>query len=72
MSEIDEAGKEYYDEYFAVDAAPWGAVEAWQKKCLSYEYRDYVLIYEDSMIHIRPGWDMTVEQMQTAGSILGK
>lgn len=72
VSEIDEAGEEYYDEYFAVDAAPWGAVEAWQKKCLSYEYRDYVLIYEDSMIHIRPGWDMTVEQMQTAGSILGK
>lgn len=72
VSEIDEDGNEYYDVYVAVDAAPWGAVEAWQKKCLSYAYRDYVLIYEDCMIHIRPGWDMTVEQMQTTGSILGK
>lgn len=72
VSEIDEDGNEYYDVYVAVDAAPWGTVEAWQKKCLSYAYRDYVLIYENCMIHIHPGWDMTVEQMQTAGSILGK
>ena len=72
VSEIDEEGNEYYDEYVAVDAAPWGAVEAWQKRCLSYGYRDYVLVYEDCIVHIRPGWDMTPEQMATAGAILGK
>ena len=72
VSEIDEAGNEYYDIYVMVDAAPWGAMEAWQQVCLDYAYRDYVLFFEGSIVHIRPGWDMTVEQMQTAGSILGK
>ena len=72
VSEIDEEGNEYYDEYVAVDAAPWGAVEAWQKRCLSYTYRDYVLVYEDCIVHFRPGWDMTPEQMAIVGQTLGK
>lgn len=72
ISEIDEEGNVYYDEYFLVDASLWGAEEAWQKMSPSYAYRDYVLIYENCIVHIRPGWDMTAEQMQIAGNILGK
>lgn len=72
VSEIDEQGNEYYDVYVRVDAAPWGAEEAWQKVCLSYVYRDYVLFYENCIVRIRPGWDVTAEQMEIVGSILGK
>jgi len=71
VSEIDENGTEYYDVYVAVDAASWGAEEAWQKVSPSYAYRDYVLFFEDCIVRIRPGWEMTPEQMQMAGSILG-
>ena len=71
VSEIDEDGTEYYDVYVAVDAASWGAEEAWQKVSPSYAYRDYVLFYADCIVRIRPGWEMTPEQMKMAGSILG-
>lgn len=72
VSEIDEHGNAYYDAYEQIEAAPWGAVEAWQKVCQDTRYRDYVLFFEDCIVRIRPGWDMTAEQMQTAGSILGR
>lgn len=72
VSEIDEDGTEYYDVYVAVDAASWGAEEAWQRVSPSYAYRDYVLFFADCIVRIRPGWEMTAEQMETAGRILGE
>ena len=72
VSEIDEDGTEYYDVYVAVDAASWGAEEAWQKVSPNYAYRDYVLFFADCIVRIHPGWEMTAEQMETAGRILGE
>ncbi len=72
VSQIDVNGVEYYDTYVSINAADWGAEEAWQKQCMDIRYRDYVLFFEDCIVKIQPGWDMTAKQMRIVGEILGE
>ena len=57
--------------FHSVDPAPWGAEAAWQLNDGEYLRQWYVLCYEEYILEILPGWDITAEQMATVGEIFG-
>ena len=57
--------------FHSVDPTPWGAEDAWQLHDGEDMRSWYVLCYEDYILEIFPGWDITEEQMATVGEIFG-
>lgn len=61
--------------YVSVDAAPWGAVEAYQEHDAEFGPDNlYLLCYEDRLVVINFGYDwgeVTPEQMALVGEKLG-
>ncbi len=62
----------YGDHYEPVDADPWGAKLAYQMYYDREPSRHYVLCYDQKVVIFSPDWDMTAEQMERVGQILGK
>ncbi len=62
----------YGDHYRAVDAAPWGAEQAFQQFYDGEPGRHFVLCYAKKVIIFSPDWDLTQAQMAAVGSILGQ
>lgn len=66
----------YWDrDYIAIDAAPWGAAEAYQVKDEEYGLKSqYLLCYRDRFVEIDfwNDWDVTPEQMAIVGERLGR
>lgn len=54
-----------------IDPAPWGAERAWQLHDGEELRSWYVLCYENYVLEIFPGWEITPEQMATVGEIFG-
>ena len=57
--------------FVPADPAPWGAEAAWQLHDGDELRQWYVLCYEDYILEIFPGWDITAEQMGCVGEIFG-
>lgn len=57
-------------EFCAIDPAPWGAEQAWQLHD-GEDFRSwYVLCYEDAILEIVPGWELTDAQKAQIGQLL--
>ena len=71
--EISDGKVLFNDHYEPVDAAPWGADEAYQR-CWSSGFIDsYLLCYEDRFVEITMlGWTPTAEQMHVVGEKLSR
>lgn len=62
-----------HEHYFPVDAAPWGAQQAYQLGvCESPSNPWWILCYEDRIVEIRLPGEPTQEQMDLVARILGK
>ncbi|MBP3700394.1 MAG: hypothetical protein J6I64_00750, partial [Lachnospiraceae bacterium] len=68
----DIYGNITYDEYRAVDAAPWNAQEAYRLHQGEYAKDQYLLCYENHIIEIDVDWELTEEQMAMIGTALAK
>jgi len=64
---------EYRDKLEAVDAAPWGAEEAYYvvNDSNNWESNRFYLCYEDRFVDITFDWPVTKEQKAIVASILG-
>lgn len=60
------------DSYEPVDAAPWGAKEAYRHLWGDGYRNRYLLCYEDRIVEIRFGWEPTAAQMAVVGKKLGR
>ncbi len=60
---VDIYGNIIYDEYKAVEAAPWGAQEVYRLYHGDYAKDQYLIGYEDQIIEIEVDWELTEEQM---------
>ena len=59
--------------YAPIDAAPWGAAEAYRVVDAEYGPWDiYLLCYPDRFVEFRPDWEPSGEQMRLVGERLGK
>jgi len=54
------------------NAAPWGALDAYQLHWSSSILENYLLCYEDRIVRIRFSWEPTPEQMAVVGEMLGR
>lgn len=59
------------DHYDAIDAAPWGAVEAYRNYWGDSYMNRYLLCYEDRIVEIRFDSEPTEEQMRIVTEKLG-
>lgn len=78
MDELDESDNDLVPEGYAdvlvpVDAAPWGAKEAYNITNNSHmlETNHYLLCYENRLVEIRFTWDVTEAQKAVVGEKLG-
>lgn len=71
-SSEDIYGNVYHDEYRAVDAAPWGAAEAYRLYNAVEPYNWYLLCYEDRLVTVQFNWEPNKSQMAVVGDVLGK
>ncbi|MBQ9148994.1 MAG: DUF2812 domain-containing protein [Oscillospiraceae bacterium] len=67
----DIFGNVHYDGYRQVDAAPWGAAQAYQIYFLDEPLSSYVLCYDGLILVLNPDWNMTPEEMAIVGAIFG-
>ena len=70
-NEYDEAGNAYFEEYRQADATPWGANAAYELYYGVNSMNEYVLCYDDQIIHIEPDWEMTDAQKAIVGVVFG-
>ena len=63
-----------WEEHIPVDAAPWGAKEAYQLCILGNMKERYLLCYDRRIVEIEFGnvWNLTNEQMRIVGEHFGK
>ena len=66
----DIYGRIFYDRYEPIDAAPWGADIAYQLYRGDNPMEIYLICFDDRMIEIIPGWELTTEQMAIIGEKL--
>lgn len=57
-------------EFCAIDPAPWGAEQAWQLYDGEKLREWYVICYEDAILEIVPGWELTDAQKAQIGQLL--
>lgn len=67
----DIYGNITYDEYRQTDATPWGADAAYQEYNGESALDQYLLCYDNLIIHLEPDWEMTQEQKVIVGQIFG-
>lgn len=67
----DEVGNAYFEEYCQADAAPWGAQAAYELYYGTDFHNEYVLCFENRIVHMEPDWEMTPEQKAIVGQTLG-
>lgn len=65
-------GTVFTDHYEQVDAAPWGAMDAYQLHWSDSILNNYLLFYEDQIVEIQFGWEPTPEQMVIVAEKLAK
>ena len=67
----DIYGNITYDEYRQVEAADWGARQAYRLCNGENEMSQFLLCYEDRFVIFDPDWEPTPEQQRIVGEILG-
>ena len=67
----DIYGNITYDEYRQVEAADWGARQAYRLCNGENEMSQFLLCYEDRFVIFDPDWEPTPEQQKIVGEFLG-
>jgi len=67
-----ESGELFYEEYIPQDATLWRADTVYRRYAGGEEYNHFVLCYENKVVIFRPDWELTPEQMASAGALFRK
>ena len=58
----EDVPREYWDEYRPVDAAPWGAVEAYQRYGAGSPVNQFLICWEDRMAELHFDYDWAITE----------